>query len=773
MMGGKQMTEKRKERGQRDLFWYRQPASVWIEALPLGNGRLGAMDWSGDETARIQIDESSFWSGEPSEDNNRKDSKELLAQLRETLLKQDFEEADRIGKDFIGKKHNYGTNMPVANLEMAMTGWDHSKIRFLQRSLDLAEARTETEFEYDGVRFCREVFLSNPAQTVVIRLSGNGKQSFSMKIRYTGIGNDTVICAWDGEDYRICGKAREKLHSDGSCGANLSGAIRLITDGAHHLEQDTIHLYQATEALFLMDLRTDMFLSEPGTICKETVQAASTKGYEVLKQEHTADVRNLYERMDLTLGAKENTEFPTDVRIQRMIAGEKDPALMAQMFQFGRYLFIASSREDSPLPTHMGGIWNDNIYNNIDCTQDMHIDMNLEMQYWLAAQCNLPELYAPFFRYVRDILIPSGRKTAEEVYGAEGWTAHVVTNPWGFTSLGWSYNWGVWSLGGAWCTTLFWDCYEYTQDEVFLRKIAWPVIRETAAFVLDYVFWDEAGGCYMTGPSYSPENRFRTGGKDYFLSLSATCDVLLVREVLQITRKAMRILSITDAQMEERCERVCGNLPTYRIGKRGQIQEWFYDFEEPIPNHRHTSHLLGMYPFWQIRPEITPELAEAVKRSIEDRYQDFEVTSWGMVMLIGYYARLQDGEKAMEILQDTVRKIVKPNMASVMSDEDSMWCSTWELDGNTGLTSVIGEMLLQSKSGEIQILPALPAEWDEGSLKGICVKGGHEADLFWKEGNLVRFVLRSGKEDQITIVYKGRKKVLSVMAGEKVEILSL
>lgn len=518
-----------------------------------------------------------------------------------------------------------------------------------------------------------------------------------------------------------------------------------------------------------------MFLQNPAKRAKDQVMAAKKKGYEKLKKEHIEDVSSMFNRVNLYLGEEEKEQLPTDVRIEKARSGEEDLALYALIYQYGRYLLIASSRENSPLPTHMGGIWNDNIYNNIDCTQDMHIDMNLQMQYWACAQVSLPECYQPFFRYLEEILIPSGEKTAREVYKAHGWMAHIVSNPWGFTSLGWAYNWGAFSLGGAWCAVLIWDYYEYTQDLTFLRERGYSILEGAVRFVVDYVFWDEQKGIFMTGPSYSPENQFSVDGKDYFLALSNTCDIILVRELLSVYLKAREVLNenihtSSDDFLEAKVKEILDNLPPYKIGKKGQLQEWFYDFDEPIPNHRHTSHLLGLYPFWQIKPDEEPNLAGAAEVSIKRRYEDFEVTSWGMNMLIGYYARLKDGEKAQQILRDTFRQIVRANLASVMGDLDTMWKGTWELDGNTGLTAAISELLLQSDDRKIELLPALPPAWKYGSLEGISLKYDGKAEIIWENGALKKAIIKIGRAGTYQIRYREYLSVRNFKDGEIIRL---
>ncbi|KLU71611.1 MAG: hypothetical protein RHS_2325 [Robinsoniella sp. RHS] len=769
----------------RDILWYRQPAKKWIEALPLGNGRIGAMVYGGGLSERIQIDESTFWSGEPSSENNRPGTKELLGQIRQVLLNKDYEKADHLGRNLTGNKNNYGTNMPVGELELdlCMEG-DECKASDLRRSLDISAGIANTEFTIYNNPFVREVFVSGPHQIVLMKFYSWQKVKFQIKIRYDGIGNNTGITGIEDEDYLINGDALEDLHSDGKCGVHLNGRIRDLTDGKSRYESGCIVIDQATAIELRMGLATNMFMDDADHMVKEQLNAVQSQTYEELKEIHIRDVKDRYRRMDIRLeGGKETAvaerktagmaepdtaapwNLPTDERIERAAAGASDPDLYALMFQYGRYLLIASSREDAPLPTHMGGIWNDNIYNRIDCTQDMHIDMNIQMQYWLAGACNLTEAYWPLFHWLEQTLVPSGKKTAREAYGAKGWTAHVTSNPWGFTSLGWSYNWGVFSFGGAWTAVLLWDYYEFTKDRAFLKDFAYPILEGAAQFAVDYLFFDEVTGWYMTGPSYSPENQFSIDGKNYFLSLSTTCDVVLVREILEIARKVSKELECADLELVERIDQILPKLPPYQIGKKGQIQEWMEDFEEPIPNHRHTTHLLGLYPFHQIDARADQDLKHAAQKTLELRYENFEITSWGMAMLVGYHARMNDGEQAWKILNDTVKRLVKPNLASVMSDETSMWCGTWELDGNTGITAGIGEMLLQSFEDQVVVLPALPADWKHGHLKGSRIRGGHTADVEWENGKLISFQIMGACSDKKRIRYGEKEMEVQLQEG--------
>ena len=759
-------------------IWYRKTGQEWAEALPLGNGRLGAMVYGGETHFRMQVDESTFWSGGPSGSNDREGMPERIKKVREALSNRDYETADCLGRELTGNRNQYGTSLPVGELTICMRGESVPPDNSYRRELDFETGTYQEFFSVNGQPFERTVFVSNPAQIVVIHMKTPGEGRKDWAIRFDGIYPSAGINITAGQEeafagsrseqqaaeYRVAGDAYEPMHSDGKTGVHLEGSIVIRCNGRQRLADSEIILEKASDITVYMDLGTTMFDPDPRDTCQRHTRDACGRGFEALRREHSEDVGRLYKRMAFSLGDSEKRCIPTDERLERMRKGERDHDLFALMFQYGRYLLIASSRENSPLPTHMGGIWNDDFYTKMDCGQDMHLDMNLQMQYWGSAMCGLPECYGPFLNYVEEVLVPSGTVTARKTYGAKGWAAHVVSNPWGFTSLGWGYHWGVWAMGGIWCATLLWDYYLYTMDEAYLKDRGMPVIEGAAQFAADYVFWDEAKGCYAAGPSYSPENQFRVEGKNYYLDTACTCDMILIKEIFQIYREASKRTGRMDAELLRKIQKIEKNFPDFQIGGNGQLQEWFYDYEEAIPNHRHSSHLLGVYPFSQIGPE-DKRLADAVRTSIKRRMENLEKTSWCMNMFMGYYVRLKNSREAYGILTDIFQCLVRENMTSVMSpinDDTSIWGSNWELDGNTGLTAVIAEMLVQSDGHRVKLLPALPEEWAEGSLTGIRIKGGHEGSVSWENGKLTEFILNGGRNENLIIEYEDSRMELEV-----------
>lgn len=744
-------------------IWYLSPAKNLHEALPAGNGRIGAMVYGGTQEEKIQIDESTFWSGEPSDENTKKGTYELCGELRELLMDGKLDEADLAGRNFVGNKKNYGTNLPVGNLELRLIL--EGEITEYYRDLDMETAVLHTNFKVDDLWMNRELFVSNPDSVMVVRMTG--ERCFGMEIDFKGIDNNVRIVGIDDDDLLIEGEAFEEVHSDGQTGVKLRGRIRILSDG----QVCGAKIKEANCITLLVDMRTTMFESAPDELVKATLDKATVIGYEELKDRHIRDYAALFSRVDFQLKDKLPVEdLPTDKRIWNVSAGRKDIGLDCLLFHYGRYLLIASSREDSPLPTHMGGVWNDNIYCRADCTQDIHIDMNVQMQYLLANSSNLTECAKPLWDWINQKLLPSGMRTAKEAYKARGFVGHVVSNAWGFSGLGWAYNWGVWAMGGTWLATMAWLQYKYTCDEIFLKDTAYPIIKNAALFAVDYLFRDKHSEMLMSGPSYSPENHFGHGGKSYCLSISNTCDILLIREIFENALEAAKIVGDQDEVYEEiRAKKEL--LPPYKIGSLGQLQEWFWDFDEIIPGHRHTSHLLGFYPYHQIQLDREPELSKAVRVSVERRQKHCEITSWTMALFMSYYARLRDGEQAYVVLQETIRRMVKPSLISCMGDALTMWDDTWELDGNTGLTSAISEMLIQviprDEEDILLLLPALPQDWPEGEVTGIRAEGGIKADMHWADSALQDVFLYADYDTDVYVRWNEKTVLLRLQAGKK------
>ncbi len=510
--------------------------------------------------------------------------------------------------------------------------------------------------------------------------------------------------------------------------------------------------------------------NNPVAQCQKHIQSAVAISYTDLRTEHSLEHQHWFRRANLDLGPNPNPEWSLDRRIEAARQGENDGHLWALLFQFGRYLLIGSSRPNSPLPAHLTGAWNDNLACRIGWTCDYHLDINTQMNYWIAELTNLSECHQPLFRWIEQTLVPSGRHTAQNLYGLPGWVAHIFSNPWGFTAWGWSTHWGVSPNRRAfgWLSHL-WDHYCFTGDRQFLAEHAYPILKEATEFCLDYLIKDPQTGWLVSGPANSPENAFLYQGQTYTVALSPTVDRILMHELFSSCIEASQILN-ADSDFRNKLKAACDQLPPYQIGKYGQIQEWLEDYEEAMPGHRHTCQLLGVFPFAQITPSETPELAQAARISIERRVSapDFEEGAWARNLITLYLARLQDSDAAYESLSTLFRKEAGN---SLFVGTRLAPANAYEMDYNTGATASIAEMLLQSHSGYIHLLPALPDAWSEGQVQGLRARGGFEVAIKWTNHELVESLIKSTVGSVCRV--RARTKVELMCEGEKIAFTEL
>lgn len=711
-------------------LWYAQPAEVWMESLPIGNGRLGAMTYGGIEEEKLALNESTMWSGQYNENQNIPFGREKMNQLRKLFFEGKLSEGNRIAGDNLhGNQTSFGTHLPIGDLKMQFI-YPEGKVTGYRRSLSLDEAVSSVSFNSGGVNYKREYFATNPDNVLVLRLTADKQKSITMNM-----GLDLMRQAdLSVEDNQLVftGKVDFPLHGPG--GVCFEGRIAVLADnGEVKMEQSEVGIKEADAVTLIVDVRTDYKSPDYKTLCADGVKKAAAKSYDELKQAHIKDYNTLYNRVSIHFGQDANRALPTDVRWKQVKEGKTDTGLDALFFQYGRYLTIASSRENSPLPIALQGFFNDNKACNMGWTNDYHLDINTEQNYWAANVGNLAECNAPLFTYIKD-LAHHGAKTAEVVYGCKGWTAHTAANVWGYTPASSTIIWGLFPMASSWIASHLWTQYEFTQDKQYLAETAYPLLKGNAQFILDFLAKDPKSGYLMTGPSISPENWFRTaGGEEMVASMMPACDRELAYEILSNCVQASEILN-TDREFADSLRTAIAQLPPIQLRANGAIREWFEDFEEAHPNHRHTSHLLALYPFSQITLEKTPELAEAARKTIENRLsaENWEDTEWSRANMICMYARLKDAQEAYKSVQLLQGKLSRENLMTVSPGGIAgAEGDIYSFDGNPAGTAGMAEMLVQNHEGYVEFLPCLPDEWKEGSFKGLCIRGGAEVAAEW------------------------------------------
>ena len=711
-------------------LWYAQPAEVWMESLPIGNGRLGAMTYGGIEEEKLALNESTMWSGQYNENQNIPFGREKMNQLRKLFFEGKLSEGNRIAGDNLhGNQTSFGTHLPIGDLKMQFI-YPEGKVTGYRRSLSLDEAVSSVSFNSGGVNYKREYFATNPDNVLVLRLTADKQKSITMNM-----GLDLMRQAdLSVEDNQLVftGKVDFPLHGPG--GVCFEGRIAVLADnGEVKMEQSEVGIKEADAVTLIVDVRTDYKSPDYKTLCADGVKKAAAKSYDELKQAHIKDYNTLYNRVSIHFGQDANRALPTDVRWKQVKEGKTDTGLDALFFQYGRYLTIASSRENSPLPIALQGFFNDNKACNMGWTNDYHLDINTEQNYWAANVGNLAECNAPLFTYIKD-LAHHGAKTAEVVYGCKGWTAHTTANVWGYTPASSTIIWGLFPMAGSWIASHLWTQYEFTQDKQYLAETAYPLLKGNAQFILDFLAKDPKSGYLMTGPSISPENWFRTaGGEEMVASMMPACDRELAYEILSNCVQASEILN-TDREFADSLRTAIAQLPPIQLRANGAIREWFEDFEEAHPNHRHTSHLLALYPFSQITLEKTPELAEAARKTIENRLsaENWEDTEWSRANMICMNARLKDAQEAYKSVQLLQGKLSRENLMTVSPGGIAgAEGDIYSFDGNPAGTAGMAEMLVQNHEGYVEFLPCLPDEWKEGSFKGLCIRGGAEVAAEW------------------------------------------
>ncbi|WP_165040761.1 glycoside hydrolase N-terminal domain-containing protein [Dysgonomonas sp. ZJ709] len=730
-------------------LWYRQPADEWMKALPLGNGRIGVMVFGDVENETVALNEITMWSGQKDRFQERPLGPELLSDIRQLFFAGEYAEGNRIVTEFMaGTPHSFGSHVPAGDLKMNFK-YPAGDVSDYKRELDLNNAIHTVTFRIGNTLYTREYFCSNPDDALIIRLSASKPKMLNLDLSLDMLREAVINAA--NNSLEFTGKV--SFPKQGPGGVNFMGKIGVTTkDGKVSAANQKINIENATSVVIAFDLRTDYSNEQYRQDCVSTVGKALSQSYDVLKNNHIKDYSNLYSRVDLFLGESDADKLPTDKRWEQVKAGKEDVGLDALFFQYARYLLIAASRENSPLPANLQGLWNDNLACNMGWTNDYHLDINTQQNYWLSNIGNMHECNTPLFSYIKDLSV-YGQKTAKNIYGARGWAANTIANVWGYTPSGQGVNWGLFPLAGTWIASHLWTHYTYTLDQNFLRDKAYPILKSNAEFLLDYMVQDPNSDYLLTGPSTSPENSFKYKGDELSISMMPACDRQLVYEAFTSCIEASEILD-TDNEFRDSLSIALSKLPPIMIGKNGAVQEWFKDFEEAQPHHRHTTHLLALYPFSQISPVKTPELAAAARKTLEYRLsaENWEDVEWSRANMICLYARLFDAQKAYESVVQLQREFARENLLTI--SPKGIAGAPYDIfifDGNEAGGAGIAEMLVQSHEGYIQFLPALPVQWETGYYKGLCVEGGAETDLTWKNGKVEKALIKASADNNFTI----------------------
>ena len=750
-------------------LWYDEPASEWLNALPLGNGRMGAMVFGNPINERIQLNEDSMWPGGPEWASLNRGNPDDLHAVRKFLREGDHKSADSL---LVEKFSNLTVTLSHQTLgDLYIRHKNHDSIRNYRRSLSLDSAMVKTSFDIQDGQFTQRVFNSNPDQVLVIDLQSDASEGINSEIRLSrpdDEGHSTVNVTsfengltMDGMVTQMGGRLQSEPYPI-DYGVSFQVQLKAFADdGRITSENGILQLENVSRATLYLIVNTSFYHENYKAENRKQWKSLSGKTFDEILETHLQDYQDLYNRVELNAGGKALQSLPTDERIERVRDGGTDTDLEAMLFQFGRYLLISSSRPGSN-PANLQGLWNDKIAAMWNA--DYHLNINLPMNYWPAEVTNLSETHEPLFDFI-DRLVENGKTTARSQYGMRGSVAHHATDLW---APAWmrapQAYWGYWIHGAGWLAQHLWLRYEFTQDEVFLKERVYPVLYELALFYSDWITKDPSGNSLISYPSTSPENSFQTPeGYNAASTMGTAMSHQIIAEVFDNFLKSADILNINNNTIHRIAEQR-GRLKSGTIiGPDGRLLEWDRPYEEPEPGHRHIGHLYAFHPSDQITTEHTPELVEAVKKTIALRNEHGAAgIGWSRAWMINFFARLNDAEKVQEHITKFIEDSISDNLFCLVFSQRP----PFQMEGNMGFTAGIAEALLQSHQGFVELLPALPLDWQNGYIKGLRARGGFEVDIWWENGSLLKSRITSLNGEKSVFRYGEQEIELDLAKGE-------
>ena len=747
-------------------IWYAKPTAQWMEALPVGNGRLGAMVFGNPNHERIQLNEDSLWAGGP-DWGNSKGNKNDLEQIRKLLKKGKAHEVDKLIVEKFSYKSVLRSHQTMGDLYINFK--NENIVTNYRRSLNFDNALAKTTYTIDGHQFSQKVFASNPDDVLVIQLKTTNPDGmdFSLKMnRPQDKGNETVTVNNPSEnEISMKGMVTQyggKKFSEPfpiDYGVKFETRLKVINNsGEVSAENGMLKLNGVKEATIYLVANTSFYHDNFEDENTKTLSEVTQKSFNDLFETHKKDHQEFYNRVDFKLGDSALDSLPTDVRLQRIKDGNDDPDLAAKLFQYGRYLLIASSRQGTN-PANLQGLWNEHI--EAPWNADYHLNINLQMNYWPAEVTNLSELHAPFFNFI-DRVVERGKVTAKDQYGIErGSVVHHTTDLWAtpWMRAAQAY-WGSWIHGGGWSAQHYWERYQFTEDKKFLENRTYPILKSLSEFYLDWLVWDEKSETWVSSPETSPENSYLANdAKPAAVSFGSAMGHQIIGEVFDNTLESAKILGINDAFVNEVKAKRDKLHPGVVVGKDGRIFEWNEPYEEPEKGHRHMSHLYALHPGDDITESKKDEF-DAAQKTIDYRLQHGGAgTGWSRAWMINLNARLLDAKSA----EENITKFMQISVANNLFDEHP----PFQIDGNFGYTAAVAELLLQSHEGFLRILPALPNNWQTGEIKGLKAKGNIEVDIAWEKGKLEQLTLTSVADKTVKIKYKNKEVEIKLTKNKK------